>query len=202
MIFKYNFNFNIKLIQSLVKTKQLKILDFGCGTGAWSRNDLKDKNIKKITLYDKNKKLIKILKKKYNYKKIEINFDLKKIIKKRYYNLVIMSSVIQYINHNEFRKLIKIIFQNKKRKKEKLFIIITDIPKLPRPFEFFLIPIFSLKRFVFALVMLFNEEYKKLNFYLYKKEDFDFLKENFKISFTQNIHDLKYLRYTLILKSK
>ena len=83
MIFKYNSVLDIKQIQNLIRIKNLKILDFGCGTGAWSQNNLKDKNIKKITLYDKNKQLIKILKKKYNQKKIEINFNFKNIIKKK-----------------------------------------------------------------------------------------------------------------------
>ena len=70
MIFKYNYSFNIKLIQSFTKMEQLKILDFGCGTGVWSQNDLKNRNIKKIILYDKNKKLVKILKKNINKKKL------------------------------------------------------------------------------------------------------------------------------------
>ena len=42
MIFKYNSIFNIKLIQNLTKIKQLKILDFGCGVGVWSQNNLKN----------------------------------------------------------------------------------------------------------------------------------------------------------------
>jgi len=63
MIFKYNSFLNIKLIQNLVRTKNLRILDFGCGTGTWSQNNLNNKNIRSIILYDKNKKLIKILKK-------------------------------------------------------------------------------------------------------------------------------------------
>ena len=113
-----------------------------------------------------------------------------------------MSSVIQYINLGQFKKLIKNIFNIKKNKKKKLFIIITDIPNLPRPIEFFLMPIFNIKRFIFVLTMIFNKEYKKINFNLYKKKDFYFLKKDFQLSFKQNIHDLKYLRYTLILKSK
>ena len=64
MIFKYNFTFDIQSIESLIKTRNLKILDYGCGTGTWSKNSLAKSSVKKITLYDKNKKLIKILKKK------------------------------------------------------------------------------------------------------------------------------------------
>lgn len=202
MIFKYNFTFDIKLIENFIKTRNLKILDYGCGIGTWSKNNLIKSSVKKITLYDKNKKLIKILKKKYNHKKIEINFNLKNIIKKRNYNLIFMSSVIQYINYYEFEKLIKNILNSKKKQKKKLFIIITDIPKFVRPIELLFMPIFNFKRFIFVLGMFFNKEYKKIKFYLYKKEDFNFLDKNFEIYFEQNLHDLKYLRYTVILKSK
>ena len=82
-----------------------------------------------------------------------------------------MSSVIQYISIIEFKKLIKIISQNKRGQKKKLFIIITDIPILPRSFEFALMPFFNLKRFFFVFRMIFSNEYKKLNFYLHKKKE-------------------------------
>lgn len=202
MIFKYNSSFNIKLIQSLTKIKPFKILDFGCGTGAWSQEDLKNKSIKKIVLYDKNKKLIKILKKKYNQKKIKINFNLKNIIKKENFNLVIISSVIQYMSISKFKKLIESITQNKRKQKRGIFIIITDIPILPRPFEFILLPFFNLQRFFFVFKIIFNNEYKKINFYLHKKVDFSFLEKNFEVSYVQNINDLKLLRYSIVLKLK
>ena len=202
MIFKYNSIFNIKLIQSLTKIKQLKILDFGCGVGVWSQSNLNNKNIKKIILYDKNKKLIKILKKKYNQKKITINFNFRDIVKKRSYNIVIMSSVIQYMSIAKLTKLIETVSQNKKKSKKKLFIIITDIPVLPRPFEFVLMPFFNLKRFFFTAKMIFDKEYKKLDFYLHEKSEFKFLEKKFDVLYAQNINDLKYLRYSLILKLK
>tara|TARA_Y100000590_G_scaffold355294_1_gene408977 strand:- start:7583 stop:8191 length:609 start_codon:yes stop_codon:yes gene_type:complete len=202
MIFKYNSFLNIKLIQNLVRTKNLKILDFGCGTGVWSQNNLKNKNIKNIILYDKNKKLIKILKKKYSQKKVKINFSLKSIIKKKNYNLVIISSVIQYMSIAEFKKIINLIAQNKRKQKRNFHIIITDIPVLPRPLEFILMPFFNIKRFLFFLSVIFNHDYKKLKFYLHEKKDFSFLKNKFKIIFTKNIHDLKYLRYSIVLKLK
>ena len=56
-------------------------MDFGCGIGVWSQKNLKNENIKKIILYDKNKELIKILKEKYNQKKVEINFNFKESLK-------------------------------------------------------------------------------------------------------------------------
>ena len=200
MIFKYNSVLNIKQIQNLIRIKKLKILDFGCGIGVWSQKNLKNENIKKITLYDKNKGLIKILKEKYNQKKVEINFNFKDIIRKRNYNLVIISSVIQYISIIKFKKLIEIISKSKKKRKEKLFIIITDIPLFPRPFEFVLMPFFNLKRFFFIFKMVFTNKYKKLNYYLHKRQDFYFLRKKFNIMYAQNIGDVKYLRYSLILK--
>lgn len=62
----------------IINKKKLSILDYGCGVGIWSKQDIKNKAFKKITLFDKNKKLIKFLTKKYNNKKVEINFDKKK----------------------------------------------------------------------------------------------------------------------------
>ena len=193
MIFKYNSILNIKKIQNLITIKKLAILDFGCGTGVWTEKNLENKKIKKVILYDVNKKLIKILKKKYKQEKVDI-------VTKSNYNLVIISSVIQYISLTKFKNLIEII--SKKKKKKNFFIVIADIPIFPRPVEFVLMPLFNLKRFFFFLKIIFASEYKKLNYYLYKKEDFIFLKKKFTISYIQNVHDLKYLRYSLILKLK
>ena len=102
----------------------------------------------------------------------------------------------------KLKKLIETISQNKQKKEKKLFIVITDIPILPRPFEFFLMPFFNLKRFFFTAKMIFNREYKKLDFYLHKKSEFEFLKRKFDVLYAQNINDLKYLRYSLVLKLK
>ena len=202
MIFKYNSIVDIKKIQNFTRIKKFEILDFGCGTGIWSQKNLNNKNIKKLTLYDKNKELIKILKKKYNQKKVKINFNFRNAIKKGKYNLIIISSVMQYISITKFKKLIELFTEDKKKRKKKLFIIITDVPLFPRPFEFVLMPFFNLKRFFFVFKMLFSNEYQKLDYYLHKKKDFDFLKKKFNVKYFQNFHDLKYLRYSLILKLK
>ena len=202
MIFKYNSILDIKKIQNFTKIKKFEILDFGCGTGVWSQQNLNDKNIKRITLYDKNKTLIKILKKKYTQKKIKINFSFKNAVKSQRYNLIIISSVIQYMSIAKFKELIKIFLKNKKIKKKNFFVIITDVPSFPRPFEFILMPFFNLKRFFYVFKMIFSGEYQKLNYYLHKKRDFDFLRKKFKVEYYQNFHDLKYLRYSLILKLK
>ena len=45
-------------------------------------------------------------------------------------------------------------------------------------------------------------KYKKLDYYTYKKSDFNPLKKKFKIKYVRNLHDLIYLRYSLILESK
>ena len=114
--------------------------------------------------------------------------------------MIIISSVIQYMSIIKFKKLIEIISKSKKKRKEKLFIIITDIPILSRRFEFVLMPFFNLKRFFYFFEMIFTNEYKKLNYYLHKRQDFYFLKKKFNIMYAQNISEVKYLRYSLILK--
>ena len=199
MIFKYNSTLDINLIQKLTKIKKLEILDFGCGIGTWDQENLKNRKIKKVTLYDKNKRLIKILKKKYKGNKIEINFNFKKVLKRKY-NLIIIASVIQYMNLKNVKKLLTILSKN--REKKDLYIIIADLPRFSRFIEFFLMPFFNYKRFLFVIKMLFSKEYKKLNFYIHNKKDFYFLDKIFSIKCTQNIHDLKYLRYSILLRSK
>ena len=63
MIFNYNFKFNIEKINSFISQNNLKILDFGCGLGNWKISDLKSTKVKKIVFFDKDRKLIKHLKK-------------------------------------------------------------------------------------------------------------------------------------------
>ena len=198
MIFNYNSRINFHKLLNLINIKKLEILDFGCGRGIWLEKALKNKKLNKIVLYDKNIKLIPILKKKYSSRKIKINFNLKNILEKEDFNLIIFSSVIQYMKKDYLEKLIRDLVRNKK----KLFIVITDIPFLPRPFELLLMPFLNLKRFLYVLQFMFLKDYKKLNYQTYKKDDFKFLKNKFKLKFTSNFHDLNYLRYSLILELK
>ena len=198
MIFEYIFEINFQKISNFFKLKKFNILDFGCGRGIWLEKALKNKKLNKIVLYDENIKLIPILKKKYSSRKIKINFNLKNILEKEDFNLIIFSSVIQYMKKDYLEKLIRNLVKNKK----KLFIVITDIPFLPRPFELLLMPFLNLKRFLYVLQFMFLKDYKKLNYQTYKKDDFKFLKNKFKLKFTSNFHDLNYLRYSLILELK
>ena len=198
MIFNYNSRINFHKLLNLINIKKLEILDFGCGRGIWLEKALKNKKLNKIVLYDENIKLIPILKKKYSSRKIKINFNLKNILEKEDFNLIIFSSVIQYMKKDYLEKLIRNLVKNKK----KLFIVITDIPFLPRPFELLLMPFLNLKRFLYVLQFIFLKDYKKLNYQTYKKDDFKFLKNKFKLKFTSNFHDLNYLRYSLILELK
>jgi len=197
MIFNYEDYFiNTKNLIRLSGLKKLNILDFGCGKGVWQEKNIEINKINKVILYDKEKKLISILKKKYRSKRIKINFSLKNILKTEHYNLVYFSSIIQYLKKNDFKSLVYKLSKNRK-----LVIIITDIPFLPRPFEFLALALINFKRFLFVLKIIFSKKYQNLNYYRYSKKDFDTFKKKFSVTFHKNLHDLKLLRYTVILKS-
>ena len=150
-------------------------------------------------MYDKNKKLIKNLKEKYSNKKVNINFNYKSLKKKNNFNLILFSSVIQYF---AFDQLKKIIHDFSKNKKKNLVIIITDIPFVPRLIEFILLPFFNIRRFIFVLPLIFSREYKKIDFFSYKKEHFKNFEDKFNIKYINNLHDLKFLRYSLVMTLK
>ena len=183
---------------NIVNKKKLNILDYGCGVGIWSKEDIKNKDFKKITLFDKNKKFINFLTKKYNNKKIEINFDKKKILSKKNYDLVIFSSVIQYMSKDE----IKLILKRLKKNSSKTTYLMIDIPKYHRILEYMLLPFFNIKRFLFSTGLIFNKEYKKIKRYHHQLKDFNFLKKNYKIKKISNLYDVKFLRYTLVITEK
>ena len=195
MIFHYNYQLKLKKISRLVNVKNFSILDFGCGIGFWSSDTTKSKNLKKIIFYDKNKELIPLLKKKYNGKKIKIKFNYNQILKENY-NLIVMSSVIQYMSPKKLKILLNALTKNKR----KIAIVILDIPFLPRFLEFILMPLFNARRFLYVLSLLFSQKYKKLNYHFYYKKDFKTFEKKFKLSFVTNLHDLKFLRYTAILE--
>lgn len=197
MIFHYNYQINIKRLINFIDYKKLNILDFGCGKGFWPNKIVTTKKINKIILYDNELNLFPLLKQKYRDKKFQVNFNLNKIVKKKEYNVIIFSSVIQYISHSNFNKLLEKLTKNKKA-----LIVISDIPFLPKFIEFLLLPFFNIKRFFFVLTLIFSKKYKNMNYYTYAKKDFNYLKKKYKIKLISNLHDLNKLRYALVLKPK
>ena len=107
--------------------------------------------------------------------------------------------MIQYF---AFAQLKKIIHDFSKNKKKNLVIIITDIPFVPRLIEFILLPFFNIRRFIFVLPLIFSREYKKIDFFSYKKVHFKNFEDKFNIKYIYNLHDLKFLRYSLVMTLK
>ena len=197
MIFNYNYKIDLKKILDSTDVKEIKILDFGCGKGIWDESKVKKiKKIKKIILFDTNKDLKEILKKKYSSKKFLLNFNLNSILKKKDYNLIIFSSIIQYLSCRELFNLIN------KLSKRKIVILIIDIPYLYRFIEFFLLPFFNLRRFFFVINLIFSRNYHQTKYYLYKKNNFIKYYKKFNITYRENFHDLKILRYSIILQKR
>jgi 2-polyprenyl-3-methyl-5-hydroxy-6-metoxy-1,4-benzoquinol methylase len=198
-IFKYFSKLDTIRIAKIVNKKNINILDYGCGVGTWTKKDLSNKSFGKITLYDKNKKLFYYLKKKYKEKKVNINFNKNKVLKNnKKYDLVILSSVAQYLSKNELRKILGKL----KNKSKKTTYLIIDIPKFQSFIEFILLPFFNIKRFFFSIRLIFNQEYKKIKIYRHNYNSYEFLKNQYKIKKISNLYDLKFLRYTLIIKQK
>lgn len=154
----------------------------------------------KIYLYDKNKLAIKIAKNKYYPDKnfIIIN-SLKKIKNLRKIDIVLLNSVIQYINKDNLKKLLlnfdKVLAKNYK-------IIISDIPKFSRLIEICSFLFLSPKRFLSAIYIIINfNNYIKTNKFYLNNLDIEFLEKNFKFKKIKNFNKFK-LRYTVILEKK
>jgi SAM-dependent methyltransferase len=199
MIFNYSYNLiDTKDIVNIKKKylKKINVLDFGCGAGSWNSNNLKI--INKVYLYDKNKKLIKILKKKYKNKKIIITFN-KKIFFKKDINLIIFSSVIQYINNKELKKIFNKIIDNYKKKK--LLILINDHPNLPRIIELLFLPFVNWKKLIYSLTLL-NKNYFKIKLFKHKIHNKDYLINNFEFKKIDSSFNIFRKKYLLILKEK
>jgi len=66
-IFFKTSKFDFKIFFKLIPKKKggNTIIDFGCGRGIWSKDNIKNSQIKKIKLYDKNKSLASFVKEKY-----------------------------------------------------------------------------------------------------------------------------------------
>jgi len=199
MIFDYKFIIDLKKIEKHLNLNKIKILDYGCGLGIWDESQIAINNkVRRIIMFDSNKSILKTLKRKYKNKKFDINFNLKSILKKKEYNVIVISSVIQYLSKQDLEKLIKKLSHGKK----KIVIMIIDIPYISRIFEFILLPFFNIRRFIFSVRLLLSKKYISSKFYVYSKNYFLNYKNKYEISFRTNLHDLKMLRYSLIMKSK
>ena len=104
-IFKYFSRLDTVTIAKIINKKKINVLDYGCGVGTWTKKDLINKSFNKITLYDKNQKLYDYLKEKYKNRKVLINFNKNKVLENnKNYDLVVLSSVAQYLSKNELMK--------------------------------------------------------------------------------------------------
>jgi hypothetical protein len=171
-----------------ITNKNKSILDYGCGKGVWS-----DQRINKnFYLYDINKKLLILLKKKYTSKNF---FFLKK--PKFDKDVFLANSVIQYISDEKLDSLKKKIINKFK------MIIFSDIPKYPRFFEGFISFFFNPKRLFLASVYYFSSEYRKLGFY-YRSLDkvVSILDQHYTFQIIKNLTGEKITRYAIVFKKK
>lgn len=170
-----------------IVNQNTSILDYGCGEGVWSSS-----TVKKVYLYDKNKKLISFLKKKY----IKNNFY---VLKKPIFNkeVFLSNSVIQYIDD-------KNLYLLKKKIIDKFNIIVfSDIPKYPRIIEGIISIIFNPRRLLLAVKYFFNPKYRKLGFY-YRSFDkiVSVLNKYYNFQVIENLTGEKITRYTIVFKKK
>jgi len=193
-------DFSFKLFFKYVK-KNYSILDYGCGTGIWSKIKKFNKLNTKFYLYDKNKLVLKIAKNKYSENKnfkIVNNFKEINTLRNKI-NILFLNSTIQYINKLNLEKL---LINLSKLLKKNYKIIISDIPRFNRSVEFFLILFFYPRRLFRTIIIIinFNNYIKKNKFYL-NNLDMNFLKKNFDFEKVENFNKFKF-RYSLVLKKK
>jgi len=189
---------DILKIKKKFRLKKLNILDFGCGIGFWEFEQIKI--INNIILFDKNKKLIPYLKKKYSKNKnISINFNKKEVFKKNI-NIILISSVIQYMNNLELEELFSEI--SKKYNKKEIIVFINDHPVNFRIVEFFLLPFINIRKFFESLKLILRIKYLKTNYYKHDLKQKKFIKKRFNVTDFGYIEDMKFLRKKFILTLK
>ena len=176
-----------EFLSYLPKKKNI-VLDFGCGNGIFPKNFF-NKKIKLIKMYDKNKKLKSLIKKKYE-KNSFIKWTPSLNVN---YNIVFVNSTIQYLTLKSYKSLVSYFF-----KKKVDMIIISDIPKYPFYLEAFFCIFINLNRILISFKYLFQKNY---NFYSYKnKIDLIIKNRNYKYELYKNINEDKLLRYTLVFR--
>ena len=178
-------NFNKKKFFNIVKSYN-SILDYGCGYGVLSSSK------KKIFLFDPDKKLFLLLKKKYK------NNNLFKILRKPKFNNIdvfFMNSVLQYLTIKELNFL-------KKKMKNFKIVIISDIPRYSRPIEVFVLLLTNPKRLLHGIINIITkkEPYTKLPFSTYSHTKIRKIFKNYNIKFLVNLDNAKFSRYAIILK--
>tara|TARA_B100001063_G_C16769088_1_gene560443 strand:+ start:3081 stop:3698 length:618 start_codon:yes stop_codon:yes gene_type:complete len=189
---------DILKIKKKFRLKKLNILDFGCGIGFWEFEQIKI--INNIILFDKNKKLIPYLKKKYSKNKnISINFNKKEVFKKNI-NIILISSVIQYMNNLELEELFSEI--SKRYNKKEIIVFINDHPVNFRIVEFFLLPFINIRKFFESLKLILRIKYLKTNYYKHDLKQKKFIKKRFNVTDFGYIEDMKFLRKKFILTLK
>ena len=173
---------------SYLPNKKNIVLDFGCGNGIFPKN-FSNKKIKLIKMYDKNKKLKSLIKRKYK-KNYFIKWTPSLNVN---YNIVFVNSTIQYLTLKSYKSLVSYFF-----KKKVDMIIISDIPKYPFYIEAFFCIFINLNRILISFKYLFQKNY---NFYSYKnKIDLIIKNRDYKYELYKNINEDKLLRYTLVFR--
>lgn len=186
--------FNFKEFLKLLPNQKNKILDYGCGNGMYNKNYTSNNKISKIYMYDKNKTLKKFIKKKYYNNHLFQWIDNLNVN----YNIVLINSVVQYMDTTELKKKINFFFKIKHVNK----IIVSDLPKYNRIIEAFLLILFNPSRFFKSMGYLFNKNYLKEKYYYKNIKELKHVFNDYKIKKHLNLNDEKILRYTLIIQKK
>ena len=148
--------YSSRIIKEINK-RDFNVLDYGCGVSTVEREKL-DK-INDIFYFDINKNLKKYYKENFYYE-----FDKIKNIK---FDCIVFSSVIQYIPENDLKLVLNKTF---KMLNEDGYLLILDIPKLPRFIEIFIWMFFDFERFYKAFRLIKSQDYKESNFYIHSKQ--------------------------------
>tara|TARA_B100000029_G_C17528194_1_gene942402 strand:- start:115 stop:741 length:627 start_codon:yes stop_codon:yes gene_type:complete len=186
----FSLNLDKLLKKKKLNSKNLSILDYGCG------NCLLHKYIKfkKIFLFDIDSKYYDYLFLK-NVKKFK-NFN-EIIENKNKFNLILVNSVIQYIEPEKLEKISKDLYS--KLNKNGL-IIISDIPAKSRFLEIFSSAnlIYSLKTILYFIA---KPKYFNLQYFIYPKKILSNIikRKKYKFEFLDNLNISK-SRYTLVIK--